>query len=159
MSIQDALTILSGTFNGTTATGQDLAQAAGNYLSTNTYDLGVARDVGKGEPFLAEFVVTTAFTSGGSATVQLQIVQADNEALSTNLEVLAQTAAIPIASLTLGMRINLDWPRVEPYSARRYIGARYVIAVATTTAGRIFCSLVKNAEDRKTYYASGFAVL
>ena len=153
--ITDALCQLSGTFNGTTATGQAV-NGAGNILSTNTYDLGVARDIGKGEMLEAVFEIVTAPTAGTS--VQFQLIQADDAALTTNVQVIVQSDAIPIASLPAGTQVPLHVDRVDPYPARRYLGARYVNvgAIATQT---IFATLVKSVADKQVNYTNGFAVL
>lgn len=126
---------------------QDLSQAAGNYLGDFSYDTGDAgrpilatmgggtvdldNDQSKGNPLFLEVVITQTFTSGGAATVQIQAVQADNGALSSNLEVLAQTDAIGYATLIAGKKYRLAYDN----QTKRYIGVRFVIATATTTAG------------------------
>lgn len=153
--ITDALCQLSGSINAGVVSGQAV-NGAGNILSTNTYDLGVARDIGKGEPLEAVFEILTAPTVGTS--VQFQIVQADDAALTTNLQVIVQTDAIPIASLPAGTQIPLHVDRVDPYPARRYLGARYVNVGAIATQS-IFGAIVKSVADKQINYASGFTVL
>lgn len=127
---------------------QDLAQAAGNYLSTNTIDLGspgspvvggIVSDVGRGMPLEVICQITETFTSGGAATVQAQLVMADNAALSSNLTILDETPAIALATLIAGYQFRL---RAIPQGiTKRYLGMRYVIGTATTTAGEITSGL------------------
>lgn len=136
---------------------QDLAQAAGSYLSTNTVDLGditagplgsPIRDPGRGAPIQAWAQVTTTFTSGGAGTLQVQLVQADNAALSSNLEVLAETAVLALATLVAGYQFRFgSWP---PGTSKRYIGLRYVIATATMTAGKVTAGLVLDRQTNPT---------
>jgi len=70
--------------------------------------------------------------------VQFQCVEADNAALTSNLTVLAETPAIAIATLVAGYKVKLP---AFPPGAKRYKGIQYVIAVATTTAGKVTASL------------------
>lgn len=153
--ILDNNTILSGTYVSGAATGQTVT-GTGNVLSTNTLDLLVARDIGKGEPMDIEVDVTVA--AAGGTTVQIQVIQADDAALTTNLNVLSQTDAIATATLTAGKRIPLRVPRVDPNVARRYLGLRYVL-VGTYTAGAYFAAIVNKAPDNPIYMAVGTAVL
>lgn len=139
---------------------QSLAQAAGNYLSTNAIDLwgsatapaipglggSVIKDVGRGnEPELL-IQVTEQVASAGASTVQFQLVQADDAALGTNMEVLAETPAIGKAALVPGYQARLCIP---PGVTRRYLGTRYVVAVATNTAGKVTAGIVG---DRQTTF-------
>lgn len=134
---------------------QSIAQVAGNYLSTNTIDLGVAgtpvlggtvaSDIGRGLPVAVVAQITTAVTSAGAATVQAQLVTADDAALSTNLTVIAQTDAIAKASLVPGYKFRLG--TVPPGITQRYLGVRYVIGAATTTAGNVTAGLVLQGQD------------
>lgn len=153
--ITDALCQLSGSIVAGVVSGQAV-NGAGNILSTNTYDLGTARDIGKGEALEAVFEILTAPTAGTS--VQFQLVQADDAALSVNLQVIVQTDAIPIASLPAGTQVPLHVDRVDPYPARRYIGARYVNVGAIATQS-IFGTIVKSVPDKQVNYPNGFAVL
>ena len=90
---------------GLVSNAQDLAQTNASYLSDNSIDLGAIGtvpqtnsspkgDVGYGMPVTCHGQVTTAFTTSASGTLQMQVVIADNAALSSNLVVLAETAAI-----------------------------------------------------------------
>lgn len=132
---------------------QDLAQAAGSYLSTNTIDLGAtgstsiqgspSSDIGRARNIDVLAQITETFTSGGAATLQVQLVSADNAALSSNLTVLAETPAYALAALTAGKQFPL---RFAPPVSQRYIGVRYVIATATTTAGKCSAGLVMDKQ-------------
>jgi len=160
--IIDNNAILSGSVTnaagsaGTVIAGQTVTGVGTSVLSTNTYDLGVARDIGKGEALEVAIEVTTAVVGGTS--VQFQIIQADDAALSVNVQVIVQTDAIPVASLVLGAQIPVHVDRVDPYPARRYLGVRYV-QVGTVTAGGYFAAIVKSVADKQVNYANGFAVL
>lgn len=136
---------------------QTIAAAAGNILSTNAIDtwgaasaptipgLGgsVLKDVGRGNSPKLLAQVTETVTSGGAATVQFQLVMADDAALTTNLTVLAETPAIGYATCVAGYQARLEVP---PGVSRRYLGMRYIIGTATTTAGKVTAGLVSDKQ-------------
>src|SRR5215831_12543763 len=120
---------------------QTLAMAAGSALSTYSVDTGVPGavpqggqaldDIGRGEDceVLAKITQTVV---GAGASVQFQLVMADDPALSVNLTVLQETLAIPVATLVAGYRVRLnDFPAGI---SQRYVGMRYIVSGATTTA-------------------------
>lgn len=121
---------------------QSLA-GTGNILSTNVLDLGVPgtlakdgttvrSDLGRGdEPKF--FAQITTDVSGGTS-VQAQLVQADDAAMSTNLEVLQQTDAVAVASLKAGYQFRIG--RVPAGVSRRYLALRYVV-VGTISSGAV----------------------
>lgn len=131
---------------------QDLAQVVGSYLSTKSIDLwGGARqttvlgnsplfDLGRGNQVEVVVQVTEAFV-GATATVMVELVMADDEGLTSNLVSLQQapggsvSVGIPVATLVAGYRFRLATPRAG--ISKRYLGLRYNIYTATTTAGEI----------------------
>ncbi len=148
-----ALGVLSGqAFNG-----------AGSILGVNTLDLAPltiggnqAADVGAGEALEISFSILTAPTVGTS--VQFQLIQADDAALSSNVQVINQTDAFPIASLPAGTIVPLHWDRAAPFAPKRYAGIRIVNVGAIATLS-IFAATVKNMQDVKTlYFKSGYLV-
>lgn len=103
------------------------------------------QDLGEGTPLYWFTSVAVAATSGGSATLTLQLVEADNEALTTNPEVLLTTAAIPVASLTLGAVItNMALPKTV---YRQWIGLRQVVGTAAFTAGSLNSFLTTDTDN------------
>ena len=162
--ITDNLLMLSGTTSATTGvtTGQDLSQVAAAYNSENIVDTGnatnIARDMGEGEPLYIVFTVTEAFTSGGAATVAINCVVSAATALTTPTTV-GSIAATAVASLTLGTQFVV---RINPLVASlglRYLGVIYTIATATTTAGAMSAYVVKDFQDGKKFYKSGFELV
>ncbi|CAB4120819.1 hypothetical protein UFOVP5_56 [uncultured Caudovirales phage] len=144
--------------------GQSVTGTNTSVLSTNSVDLGPLLlggnqpgDIGAGEPLDIMFSILAAPTVGTS--VQFQLIQADDTVLSTNVQVINQTDAFPIASLPINTLVPLHWDRAAPYAPKRYIGARYVLvgAIASTS---IFASLGKHPQDVKNlFFKSGYAVL
>lgn len=133
---------------------QDIGQTTGNYLSTNTIDLGATGTPMRASPLKSDpgearnlevlIQIIEAVTSANSTgTVQFQLVMADNAALDSNLTVVAETAAIVCPAA--GYKAKLAVP---PGINKRYLGVRYVIGVQTTTAGTATAGLLL---DLQTY--------
>lgn len=164
--ILDNFLTLSGAWAAGVWTPQ-LVTATGNTLSTNVVDLAAtkqaqAADYGQGEPLEMSISIVNSLTSGGAATVQFQLVQADDAAITTNVNVLVQTDAFAYAALVAGTIVPLHYDRAAPYTARRYLALRYVIgtAVLTNGTGQFIAALVKNIQDKgnNTLFASGFTI-
>lgn len=128
-------------------------------VSTDKVDLSQARDIGEGEDLFMLFSVDTAFTAAGAATMEMQVVVADDAALTTNVTVIGTTGAIGKASLTAGATFAA---RLNPQIAslgRRYFGANYVVATGPMTAGAVTANVVHDIQDGRKSYASGFTVV
>ncbi len=162
--ILDNFAFLSGAVSAAgVLTGQLLV--ANSTLSANTMDLGPlsiggnqAGDIGAGEPLnisISVLVAPTAVTA-----VQFQLVQADDAALTSNVQVINQTDAFPIATLVPGTLVPLRYDRAAPYTPKRYVGVRYVASGGTTLASMsVVAAVVKSVQDlRNITYKSGFAV-
>lgn len=136
-------------------TVSDAQAVTATAVSTNAIDTGGStplRDVGRGS--IMRMIITTsiAATAAGAATVTFELIQADDAALTTNVEVLESTAAIGKATLVIGYTaMNF----VLPSNTRRYIGVRYTVATGPLTAGTFTASLVKDVGSQ-TNYASGY---
>lgn len=157
----DALLALSGSISGNTVTGQTVTGAS-NVISTNTVDLASGgspanqvREIGAGEYTYGRFEVVTAFT--GLTALEMQVIVADDAALTTNVRVVGTTGAIAVASLVAGARFMCDINPIIGSRGQRYIGARYV-PTGTGTAGALYGDIGPDYEDAK-YYPSGYAVL
>jgi hypothetical protein len=161
--ILDALQTLFGSISAAGVLTGAAANGAGNILSTNTIDLAPLAlggnqpgDTGAGNDLTVVFQVLTAPTAGTS--VQFQLIQADDAALTTNVQVVNQTDAFPIASLPAGTLVPVGWDPVAPYAPKRYFGARIVNVGAIATLS-VFASVVKDPQAVKNlYYKSGYAV-
>lgn len=147
----DALEMLSD--------NQDLAQVVGNYLSDKSIDLwgGAQRttingnspvnDLGRGNELQIVVQVTEAFT-GANGTVLVELVQADNEALTSNLQSLTQapggsiTVGVAVALLVVGYKWRLAIPRGGV--SKRYLGLRYNIFTTNMTTGKVSAFLAKD---------------
>lgn len=139
---------------------QDLAQAIGAYKSDKSIDLwgGAAattilgntppNDIGRGNEIQIVVQVTETFV-GATATMIVELIQADEETLTTNLQSLTQalggsiTVGVPVATLVQGYRFRLSMPRAG--ISKRFLGLRYNIFTAAMTAGKISAWLARDA--------------
>lgn len=112
---------------------QDLSQTTGTYTSTNVIDLSTTlRDLGDGYQMVLILRVDQDFASGGSATVALSYETSANSDLSSST-VLQGTGALGFAALNALGQIELPLWSNSAYN--RYVGVKYTIGGATTTAG------------------------
>jgi len=170
--IFDALLLLAGSYaaSNLALTGQ-LVTAIGNTPSTNSIDIGPSpsaqnTDFGLGEDLKVVIRILQTLTSAGSPTVQFQLIQADDAALTSNVQVLAQTDAFAFGTLVAGADIQMDWPKATPYlPPKRYVGLRTVIgtAVLTNATGWLVAHVVKDAQDmgiggRGPLFKSGYGI-
>ena len=118
--------------------------------STNAIDLTkTGQDIGNGEPLWIEVVVSTAFTAGGSATLQIALVTDDNESLTTPTVLQDEVAVIAVASLIAGYSIQ---KRIQPSAVmERYLGLVYTVATGPMTAGAITAGILKDVQRWKAY--------
>lgn len=160
--ILDAAMLLSGSYSATGVLSGQSVNGVGSILSTNTIDIAPlliggnqAADTGVGEELFVEFSVLTAPTGG--TNVRFQLIQADDAALTSNVQVINQTDDIPIANLAAGTVVPLHWDPAAPYPAKRYVGARYVNTGAIATFS-VAASVAKNVQTRQTSLKSGYSV-
>jgi hypothetical protein len=157
MAYVDNNLLLSGAISATgVISGQTVFSVGTSVLSTNTVDLGVARDIGEGSDVVGRFEYTVAAVGGTS--IEMQVISASDAALTTGVTVLGSTGPIAVASLTLGARFACDINPVIGSKGQRYMGLRY-ISVGTTTAGSVFGDFGIEIQDGQKSYPSGFALL
>lgn len=127
-------------------------------VSTNTIDLGVARDMGEGRDLYMVFTVTTTFATLTSLT--FQIVTDDNASLSSP-KVIAATGAVTLAGggLAAGSQHVLRIPPEIAGKGEQYLGAQYTVGGSNATAGKVTTDIVLDIQDGRKAYASGFTVV
>ena len=121
--------------------------STGSTPSTNVIDLGVARDIGGAAsgPLFLLCEVVTPFTSGGSATLQVQVqTSADNSSWS----ILDQSDAIPVAALVQGYKFL---PNKLAGPTQRYLRLNYSVGTAAMTAGALTAALVPSLDVQPAY--------
>ena len=131
---------------------QQAVTATGATASTHTIDLGSSRDIGSAAVDRLALLcqVAVAFASGGAATLQVQVQTApDNGAGAPgSWTTLAQSDAVPVASLVQGWRFL---PGGLPGGTLRFLRLNYVVGTAAMTAGKLTAGLVPALDVRRTY--------
>ena len=146
---------------------QDISAVVSTIVSTDSIDLSPntvggnqAPDIGSGMKIKASFTITEAVV-GTVSTVQFQIITDSTADLATTPLVVGTSLAIPEAQLVLGRQIFVEMNQDVLDSqgiVQRFLGAQYVIAVATTTLGTVTADFVIDVQDGHRFYASGFTV-
>lgn len=138
------------------ASGQTVTGTNTSVLSTNTVDLGTNRDIAEGIDYpKLHTVIGTAFA--GATSVEIQAIQADDAALSSNVTVIGSSGAIPVASLTAAARFAVELNARIGSKGQRYMGARFVI-VGAGSAGTVTSFFGLDTQDGQKFYPSGFSV-
>lgn len=133
------------------------ALTTGTVVSTNTYDLINARDLGPGDQDIQLFIRVVTALTGGTSIVFSYITSANADLSSPNI--IVSTPAIVAASLTAGS----EWLRIElpvlslTSQMQRYIGVQYAIT-GTFSAGAVTAGLVMDPREAPVYYPSGLNV-
>lgn len=155
---------------GTLGTG-----ATGSFPSSNSYDCGIPgvpvpvgvsnlafggaagsgtgtiggpllHDIGRGRRVSIVVQVLTAFTSGGAGTLQVNIINTTDAALTAGLQVLLSTqTAIALATLVAGFRMAFG--SVPGKVPKRFLGLQYVVATAAFTGGLVSSFLALDVDE------------
>jgi hypothetical protein len=148
--------VVSGSVSATGAVAFQTVTGASAVLSTNTVDLGQQRDIGEGTDIFLRVEVGTVFA--GLTALDIDIIGADDAALSTNVVALGSLKAIPVASLVAGARFVVEPSAQIGSKGKRYIGARYTPA-GTGTTGTLFADFGIEVQDTGKNYPGGFSVI
>lgn len=128
-------------------------------VSTNTYDLGVARDLGPGHHFLIAITVDTVFVGGTS--VNFQYITSASPAL-TSPTVMIETGPVLTAQLFAGRApIVFNVPRSLVTTlpvGQRYIGLQYTI-VGPYTGGAVTANMILDPSDVNKIYIANTPIL
>jgi len=124
-------------------------------VSTDTIDLGVARDMGEGKELFMNFAVTTAFAGGTS--VKFEVISSATANLASPT-VIGSSDAIITANLVAGKNVAVGINPQIASNGQQYLGARYTV-VGTMSAGKVVADIVETVQDGKKFYASGFTVV
>lgn len=109
----------------------------------------------QGDDMRAYVQVDTTFTAAGAATLTVEIIEADNAALTTNVNSLWSSGALALAALAVNPKANLvDVP--FPKNTKKFVGFRYTVATGPMTAGAVTAGFVTGTatplNDRATFY-------
>lgn len=159
--IIDRLNIVSGSVTGfdasgpTAVTGQTDLRTAGTYVSTDSIDLQVARDIGEGRDLYA--VATILGTGGPPATgltgltsIEVQVVVSANSNLSSPTVIASTGTQTTVAA---GTQYVVAVPPLIASAGQRYLGLRYITAGTTATTGSMLAGFVLDLQDGRTFYS------
>jgi hypothetical protein len=153
----DANLLLSGTY--TAATGVFTGQAiTADAASTNTLDLGSARDIGAGDYIKFVFVVTEAFATMVSMNIKIQSSADDSSFVDLLISPLLLTA-----TLIVGAELSYMLPKKQLNdpaggTPNRYLRAYYDVNTSAT-AGAILAYIVPEGdEDQRVNYPANYTV-
>jgi hypothetical protein len=159
--MQDSKLLVAGSISGVdnSITGQDLSGVtAAGVLSAFAVDLNpqakTGIDIGEGTPLWLKWVITSTITTATGLTIQ--VVTADDAALSVNLTVLAAAAAPALTAGTFGF---VQVPAQISSLGREFLGAMFLPSGGTVGAGKIVAEFTTAVDDPKSFYKSGFAVV
>jgi len=117
------------------ADGLDIGIAAGSVYGSYAYNLGSTKDPGGGKPLYVVCCIDEAVTSSGSATVQIEIVDEEDETIDSSSVVICGTEDVAYTRFTLGKVIVIPVP--FGLITQQYLGIKVTVAAATTTAGTL----------------------
>ena len=129
-------------------------------LVGDVIDMGSAgRDIGQGQPVYFVVQITTAPTSGGSATLQFSVASDAVAAIATNgnQTIHFLSDAIAIATLTIGWTGVWALPMADTVQGEdtagyeRYLGFQTVTGTAALTAGNANAFLTLDAYGWNSY--------
>ena len=133
--------------------------AAGTYLIGNQIDLVVARDIGMGMGGQLYLVaqVSEAATSGGSATLQLQLASDSTAAIATDgtASIHLTSATFAVAALTAGKVLMVMPLPLEGVAYERFLGIRQITGTAAFTGGKVDVFLTTDPQVWKAYADEG----
>lgn len=124
-------------------------------ISEDVYDTGenLSR-LGAGEPLAFGVLVTEDFATLTDLTIR--VIAADDAALTTNVEVVDQSSAIPLAELITGERVFAGKLNLTK-NKKRYYGFSYIVGGANATAGQV-TSYIDLQQNEHQYYPNAYNV-
>nr|DAO72415.1 MAG TPA: major capsid protein [Caudoviricetes sp.] len=152
--ITDANLLLAGQHKADGSIEPQTVTAAA--VSSNAVDLRRPLDIGQGQPLFGRFQVHTA--AAGGTSMEFQIIAADNDALTTGLQVLGTTGPLALAQLKAGARFACAINPQIASRAKRYLGARFV-PQGTFTAGAYTADIGLEIQDGQKAMPSGYTVI
>lgn len=154
-------------------------------VSTDAMDLKKVRDIGEGQPIIANIAMSVAPTTAGTASIVFEVIISSAAALNANIITLVQSRSYTYAELqptagtgaplgkTVALTIppnmfEMGWTDVAPYgqqdagdTLRPYIGIRYTVTTGTGTltnsAWNAYFSPSTRGDSRK-FYPSGYTL-
>lgn len=142
---------------GTTALGNVID--SGPLGGQNTPSQNAGRDFGMGYPSWLVVLFVAAPTSGGGATIDIQLVSSAAPALTSPnvmVDLTGGAVAFGNAKFAAGARLAVELPRAGVGGTTgwlRYIGINFIVATAALTGGTVNAFLTRDLQDNTTYVA------
>ena len=146
MIIDELLEFADATALDTSGTNTDLIG--------DVIDLGsTPQDYGNGEALYLVLRVTSAVTSGGSATVQFHLASDAQAAIAVDGSASYHwsSPAVPVASLVAGYKLVVAVPVGVSVPYERYLGLLTTTGTAALTGGAVDAYLTLNPGHLRTY--------
>jgi hypothetical protein len=128
-------------------TGQSVlavgATASYGVIDLAPLDIGAHQvsDIGRGQPLHVIVRSLVDLASTGAATLQIQLVLADDPDLAVNVTPIYTSRLYGFAEVKRATDLGFQWPRLpSTTTARRYAGLRFVIAGAALTAASFWAA-------------------
>lgn len=132
----------------TTSGGQAVTAAA---IGTKVKDATNARDWGAGQEIAAYARVTSTAASNPTTSMTIDVIGADNAALTTNPVVLA-TITVLAAALTANSVHNVGV--LKAGAKKQYLGCKFTPNGGDATTGKFVCGLVGEGARTQNKVAS-----
>lgn len=131
-------------------------------VSASSVDMLAARDIGAGKPIRAVFNCSVTAASGGTTTVQFQIIVADDAALTSNVTVIGDSGPLDKSVLVANQVQPVVTANQSMTSAlalgKRYLGVRFVVNTTNLTAGTFSAKFALDSDATPKAYPSGYTV-
>lgn len=129
--------------------------AAGTYLLGDQIDLGVARDVGNGQPVYLVITVDTLPTSAaGTATAQFSLASDATAAVSTTTSTVhLLTKAFAISEMAAGQVLAAVALPMEGIAYEQFLGILQTTGTQAFTGGKVNAFLTNDVAKWKAYNA------
>lgn len=125
----------------------------GTRVVGDVIDLGVARDIGAGEPVYVNALVETGITAGGTTgTYELAIETSTQAGLTTSTTLVSSASFDSSAGIDAGtVLLNAVLPAEAASNYGRYLGVKETVGNENTTAGKIDVFLSRDQRAYKNY--------
>lgn len=135
------------TFTEAGATGNTGTRVIGDVI-----DLGLARDIGVGEPTFLNATVQTGITvASGTGTIQFQLVSASDSAITSDVVVHATSPSFDTSTTAIAAGTEIFNQALPSAAYGRYLAVREVVGTANTNVGKIAAFLSKDQASFTAY--------
>jgi ABC-type nitrate/sulfonate/bicarbonate transport system substrate-binding protein len=126
---------------------------AAAHISTNVIDMTTVGSFADGQPIYFVCTVNTTFTSGGSATLEVQLLSDATSTVAVDGSATSHwtSASWAVADLTAGTVLACVPLPMEGTTYEEYLGVMYTIGTAAMTAGKVDAYLTVDPPKHVSY--------